>query len=196
MTAPVTAVRLRLPSGWLELDPREPDLVTELHRAIRRLWGENVDDARALSLLGPLALRLRTLANTADVLLVGLYADVVPAPPGDLPLIITAHAMLALSPELDELASVRKEIEAGARNDDLELDVVDLPAGRAVRVSGDITISDPAWDGEVPARLRRYFVPVPGQSRIALLSFLTPNLELRDAFDEVFDAIAESLGFD
>jgi hypothetical protein len=73
---------------------------------------------------------------------------------------------------------------------------VDLPAGEAVLVSGTTEVDDPDWTGAQPAHLRRYFVPVPGMSRVAALSFLTPNVDLAEQFDEVFDAIAQTLAFE
>lgn len=194
-TAPSSVV-LRLPEGWLELDPREPDLLAELRRAVGQHWGQELDDERLLSLLAPLAIELRRLAESAEMVLVGLYTRVVPVDGEDLPLVLTAHAVLALAPAPGDLDEVRRVLEVDADTHGLEVRPVELPAGHGVLVAGTTQIRHPAWDSPAPARLRRYFVPVPGTQRLATLSFLTPNVDLADSFEELFDAVAETLSFE
>ena len=185
------SVGLRLPQDWVELDPRADDIVAELRRAVGQRWtGPGpIAEEQLLSLLAPLGLELRRLGAHADIVLVGLYADVVPVAGSDEPLVLTAHAMLSLSPPVGSLDEVRRELGADA-------DTVTLPAGTAVRLSGPATISHPDWDGEVAAYRRWYFVPVPGTDRMATLSFLTPNTTLTAVFGDVFDAVAGTLTFD
>jgi len=99
--------------------------------------------------------------------------------------------VLAVSPQVGGMDEVHAALAASGG----EVQPVDLPAGAGVLSTGETQVSDPAWDATVPARTRRYLVPVPGTDRVAALNFLTPNLDLADQFDEVFAAIAETLEF-
>lgn len=187
MTRPDT-VSLQLPTGWIELDPREPDLVGELRKAID--VPDDADDA-AVAVLAPLALELARTAAGADMVLVGFFAQAIEIDGVTEPFVITANVVLAVSPQVGSLDEVRAALEGS----DTTISPIDLPAGAGVLATGSTEIRDPDWEGSVPARTRRYLVPVPGTDRIAALNFLTPNLDLADQFDEVFDAIAATLEF-
>lgn len=183
-----TSVSLQLPAGWVELDPREPDLVAELGRAIG-IPPEARDGA--LALLAPMALALSRSVDASDVVLVGFYAQAIEIDGSAEPFVVTANVMLAVSPQVGGMDEVRAALKTAG--DDIR--PVDLPAGAGVLSTGETQVSDPAWDATVPARTRRYLVPIPGTDRMAALSFLTPNLDLADQFDEVFAAVAETLEF-
>jgi hypothetical protein len=182
---PPSTVSVRLPSAWIELDPRAPDLTAELERALDVRPGA---PEAVSALLAPLALSLRRDAADGDIVLIGFLAQAVEVDAGAPPLVLTANVVLAVSPAVDRSAAV------AALGPDVE--PVDLPAGPAVLATGEVEITDPRWEGSVSARTRRYLVPVPGTDRIAVLAFQTPILDLADQFDDVFAAIAESLAFD
>jgi hypothetical protein len=186
-TAP-SSVSLRLPRGWLELDPRADDIVAELRRTVGDRGRGQLAEDELLSLLAPLGLELRRLGTAAEIVLVGLYTDVVPVDGSDVPLVVTAHAMLAVSPPIASLDALRRELAEGTEN-------VDLAAGPAVRQSGMTSVGHPDWDEAVPAYRRRFFVPLPGTDRLATLTFLTPNTGLAEVFADVFDAVADTLTF-
>lgn len=181
-------VSLSLPTGWIELDPRAPDLIAELRQAV-----DVPSDARdaAVDLLAPLALELARVTAATDVVLAGFYAQAIEIDGSAEPFVITANVVLAVSPQVGGMDEVRAALETSG--DDIR--PVDLPAGAGVLSTGETQVSDPAWDAPVPARTRRYLVPIPGTDRMAALSFLTPNLDLADQFDEVFAAVAETLEF-
>lgn len=187
MSSPVT-VSLHLPTGWTELDPRAPDLVAELQRAVEVPVGAR--DA-AVDLLAPLALELARTAAAADIVLVGFFAQAIEIDGSAEPFVVTANVVLSVSPQVGGMDEVHAALTASGG----EVRPVDLPAGAGVLSTGESQISDPAWDATVPARTRRYLVPVPGTDRMAALNFLTPNLDLADQFDEVFAAIAKTLEF-
>lgn len=184
-----TAVALRLPPGWIELDPRAPDLVAELERAIGVPEEARPD---AVRLLAPLALELSRSAADGNVVLVGLFAQAIPVDGSEDPYVVTAHVLLSVSPPVDGLDEVR----AGPAGRGAEVVPVDLPAGAGVLATAQTEVRDPSWDRPLPAHSRRYVVPVPGTPAVAILSFLTPNLDLTEQFDEVFAAVAETLAFD
>src|SRR3712207_3878263 len=103
--SPPASVSLRLPQDWVELDPRAGDTVAELRRAVRARWAGHqlVTEERMVSVLAPLGLELRRLGEQAYVVVLGMYTDVVPvAGPHD-PLVVTAHAMLSMSPPVGSL---------------------------------------------------------------------------------------------
>ena len=140
---PPSTVSLRLPDEWVEIDPRQPDIVAELTARIP-MAAENRELAAAL--LAPLAVRLGRLAATADVVLAGFYSDVVELDDGSPPLILTAQVLLAMSPPVGG-ADVLSELLGG---DGVEVMPVDLPAGEAVLVSGTTEVDDPDWTGHSP----------------------------------------------
>ncbi|MDN5860573.1 MAG: hypothetical protein L0H84_18370 [Pseudonocardia sp.] len=186
MTAPST-VTLTLPREWVEVDPREPDVLGALTRQLDVPPGTG-DAVEAL--LAPLCIRLARMSAAADLVLAGFYSEVVEIPEGD-PFVMTAQVTLALSPPVGNLDRL-PEVVGG---DGIEVRPVDLPAGRGVLAAGSTEVDDESWDAPQPAYLRRYFVPVAGLDRVAALSFLTPNVALVEEFTEVFDAIAETLAF-
>jgi hypothetical protein len=182
-------VTITLPEEWVEIDPRVGDVAAELAAEIPLAAEENRE--LLVALLAPLAVRLGRLSAVADVVLAGFYTGLVEVEGEETPFVMSAQVTLALSPPIGG-ADVLQELLGG---DGVEVMPVDLPAGEAVLVSGATEVDDPAWDEPQPAHLRRYFVPVAGMSRMAALSFMTPNLDLVDQFDEVFDAIARTLRF-
>jgi hypothetical protein len=72
-----------------------------------------------------------------------------------------------------------------------DVSVVDLPSGRAVRVRArpEVVV------GNRVARAAnvQYFLRVPDQEAILVVTFSTPTIELAEAFGELFEAIAASV---
>ena len=193
MTTPMITVEVRLPRGWIEIDPRVSDLDGDLRRAIRDEWGADLNgDAGpyVAQLLGPAVVELRRLAAAGDVVLVGLFCRVVPVEGVDIPLVFTANVVLAISAPGIGLRLLDDALPDGWRSRP-----VDLPAGPAVLITGDARVEGSDGAGAVPARVRRYVIAVPGTDRLVTLAFLTPNLDLGDAFVDVFDAVAASMTF-
>lgn len=181
-------VHLQLPDGWIEFDPRAPDPLAAV-LAAAALPPDAVPTAAAL--LTPLVSRLSRLSAAADIVLAGCFAQQVPVPGRERPLLVSAQLLLSMSPPIGDATQLR-ELLGG---DDVEVAPIELPAGPGVVVSGLTEVDDPVWDRPQPVRLRRYFVPVAGLSRVAALAFTTPNVDLSDEFDELFDAIAGTLSF-
>jgi hypothetical protein len=196
-TTPVpTSVTLRLPEGWWELDPRAEDIVAELSRAIGAEKVAAVPQETLMELLIPLGIELRRLSDQVDPVLVGLYTHAIQVAGMDKPLVVTAQVLLALSRFPSDLDTVRMGLsEQRAGQPAMRLTPVTLPAGEAVQEVGPVKVRHPDWEAPVTAHQRRYFLPVAGSGRVAVLTFLTPNLDLVEAFDGVFEAIAETLSF-
>jgi hypothetical protein len=92
------------------------------------------------------------------------------------------------------LAEGFRERYAGPETD---VAVVDLPPGPATRVRRRLRAEVPVGSGgpAVGADVEQvqYFVPLPGVTHLALLSFSTPNLGLAEPFGELFEAMARTL---
>lgn len=95
-----------------------------------------------------------------------------------------------------EIRSLQSALAVAREGDvgDREVSVVGLPAGPAVRVR--VRAEDE------PSRRRSllidgvsYWVPVPGEPDMLLLSFSTPVLVLADALAEIADEVAQTLRF-
>ena len=189
MTSTVT---VNLPDGWLEIDPRQPDIAAELRRTVRERLDIEADTERVVQITAPLATELRRLTAETDVLIAGFFAELIPA--GQQQLLTTASLILAISPPVQGLAEVRRALAAKSAHR-MRIRTVDLPAGESVVSTATITLTRPEWPDTIPALLTHYFIPVPDSDRIATLCLLTPNVDLTDAFDSVFEAIAESVAF-
>lgn len=190
---------LVLPSDWYELDPRTDDLVTALRGALADVDLGGLDQDTAVGLLAPAALELRRITQLTDMVLFGGYATAVPVDGAEWPYVVSASVTVMLSPPTggEQGLDVVREVLGRQAQEDQHADVrvVTLPAGPAVVASGRTLLSDESWDEPVEACTRRYFIPVPGSDRLAVLAFLTPNVVLIEHFEQVFDAIAESVAF-
>jgi hypothetical protein len=86
---------------------------------------------------------------------------------------------------------------AGPSGVDSRPEVVELAVGPAVRLSriGD---SGPIGGsgGGVPSVQVQYFLPVPDSEQVLILTFGTPNRNLRPEFEELFGQIAGSLSWE
>lgn len=194
LEAPTQQIRVRLPKNWLEIDPRAQDLRAELARTTREHYGDDVDEDLITRLAGPLAIELRRLTASTDLILAGFFAEIVDTGSPQ-PMLITANVAIALSPPVGDLQQVRRQIERDARDADVEITTRELPAGLAVSTAGHLEVANPGWSDTVPAFTRRFYLPVPGLGRVAALTFVTPNLDLVEQFDEVFAAIAGTVSF-
>lgn len=191
MTSAVTrSVSIRMPRGWLEIDPRNPDVTAELTRTAREQWGDGVDAERIARDVTPVASGLRALADEAGLVLAGFYAEFLGE--GDAPSLLTANATLAISPPVST-TDLRHDLYARSA-EKISIRTIDLPAGEGVLATCEVDLRRNGWTGG--GLLHRYFVPVPDSSRFAVLSLFTPNRDLADLFADVFGAIAESLRFD
>ncbi|MGH7747784.1 MAG: hypothetical protein ACREQ5_23945, partial [Candidatus Dormibacteria bacterium] len=76
-----------------------------------------------------------------------------------------------------------------------DVQVVELPAGRAVRVSRMRSTDIPGTDGSLLTSEVQYLLPVPASTAMAVLTFSTPTIALADRFAELFDLMAERFEF-
>jgi hypothetical protein len=95
--------------------------------------------------------------------------------------------------EIDTLAEglrLPRPGDAGGR----EVDLVDLPAGRAVRARF-LAETEPAPETNRVLLMDcvQHWIPVPGEPAVMVLSCSTPHIAVGDALAEVFDGIAQTV---
>lgn len=100
-------------------------------------------------------------------------------------------------PDLEELAAGLATDGADRALESCE--VVELPAGRAVRRASLLNAASESVAGEtveVPATfVMEFFVPTPVPDRLLLLTFSTLLVPIREAFEKLFDAVAGTVGW-
>src|SRR4051812_45615650 len=131
-------VRLALPTNWVEIDPREGDVLGEIRRQIDVPEGS---EELVIELLAPVALRLSRLSAQADIVLAGFYSQLIDLEGEADPFVMTAQVSLAMSPPVGGLERLQ-EVLGG---DGVEVRPVDLPAGPAVLVTGRTQVDDEGW---------------------------------------------------
>ncbi|MEN3358606.1 MAG: hypothetical protein V7637_2588 [Mycobacteriales bacterium] len=75
------------------------------------------------------------------------------------------------------------------------VELVDLPAGPAVRVRTSLLAPVPETSRRQRVAITQFVVPVPGSSWLGVLVVSTPNLALADVFARLADDAAQSLRF-
>lgn len=195
---PDIAFRLHVPDDWLTLD---------LDPATSDAWVEGVLDARiaehpqAARHRGHMRRILQGLVEqqrAAGVFLAAVLAA------GERPADLVG-GNLALT--WLELNSPPESIEWLARffaeddpqdgeNPDLRgVEVVDLPAGPAVRVHTTLLAPIPESTRTQRVAVSQLVLPVPGTAWLATVTVSTPNLALAETFAQLADDIAQSISF-
>jgi hypothetical protein len=191
-TVMATGYKLVVPDDWfsINLEPGQAerdaarlvsrqfagiDNAPHLKAQARRELTERADAARKA---GGVEMFLSLMQIMGIPIAASLTTYLVPSPPG------------AVSP--DDLAPLL------ARDGD-QVTVVDLPAGRAVRIVRD-SDAPPEWSGgDVPAqalvsREVQVFVPVPGDGGVwLLLAFSAPLAPLAPVMTNLFDGVSRTL---
>ena len=191
MTASATSgriaagVRLQLPKAWLEVDPRATDLDAEIVRALTAHGVDTTDEAALLQTVAPLSVELRRLSAHVDVLLAGFFTEFVDGCSEGVQ-VFTANVIVALSHHAD--GNVRGEIEREARAAGTEIGMHKLSGGPALTTWGRVHLPHTGTE----AFTRRFHIPVPGLDRIAVLAFVTPNVDFAAEFDWLFTTIADT----
>ncbi len=182
------------PPGWFQIDlnPRTS------RQSIRRLVAERTrtdkDSAGARRELTRLLEDAVAAAGSQGAVFSALYADIVDRTPIGASVIAAAVvAEGSLTPggkfDLDRLQELAGE--AGRQTTVRDTEIVELPAGRAVRVHKETALTAagrPAYTDVV-----QYFLPMPGRFAVLIVTFSTPTLPLAEAFGELFDTMAASI---
>lgn len=110
----------------------------------------------------------------------------------------TATAPNGLGPISDpgDVAGYLRSDDEGIGGQQGEVRVVDIPAGRAVRLQGIQEGDVSGLASGVVTLVVQYFIPVPGTPSLAVLTFATPTLALAEPFIGLFDAMAENFSYE
>ncbi|MGP3972154.1 hypothetical protein [Streptomyces sp. 6N223] len=184
------------PLEWYRIPLASPDARERSVRALVDRTLPNRDEfATKRHELKQLIDNLTWEAASKDGLEMYLSTQTVLGVPISASLVVTAE-----SPDEDSgIGVIPVRLMAEAQQDkypQAEVEVVDLPAGRAVRVRRQERPQDASDLGLPEGRtstLLTYFVQIPESPTHLVLSFNTPLTELADALVELFDAVAHSL---
>ena len=185
-----TGVWLQLPDSWLEVDPRVTDLEEEVLRTLNEHHADTRDEAAVKRFVAPLSTELRRLSAHVDVVLAGFFTEYVDSGSDGLQ-VFTANVTIALSPHIGDGAGVRGEIEREAGAAGTGICVHELTGGPALTTWGRVHLPHTGTE----AFTRRFHIPVPGLDRIAVLAFVTPNVDFAAEFDRLFVMIADTFRF-
>jgi hypothetical protein len=195
---PDTGFRLHVPDDWLtlDLDPATSDAFVE--RVLDERVAEYPQAARHRGHMRRILQGLIAQQRDAGVFLAAVLAA------GERPAeLIGANLSLSWA-KLDSppgdigwLARFFAEDEPqdGEDPDQREVDVVDLPAGPAVRVRTSLLAPIPETTRTQRVAVNQLVVPVRDTAWLALLVLSTPNLELAETFALLADEVAQSLAF-
>ncbi|MGH3249825.1 MAG: hypothetical protein ACRDOI_26995, partial [Trebonia sp.] len=104
---------------------------------------------------------------------------------------LPASLAIFLVPPDDTRAVAADRLAQALDGEDRQITLIDLPAGRAVRVLRSSGSAD-----EPESTIQEVFVPVPGGGWWLLLTFATPLGPLVPAMTKLFDAICTTLRWD
>jgi len=191
-----TGLTFDVPEAWYRWDP--DDTVTASSKELDRRIEERPALATARQTL--LRLLIDFWDDAADQNAVAAAALVEPAPDAALVASLVVVEAEREHPGDDdaEIASLEGLLQGPSPYDirPRTLEVVTLPAGRAVRLRR-LSRTDGAEPGgsEVAVEMVQHWLPVPGEGTIVILAGSTPCLHVADELGEAFDAIARSVGF-
>ncbi|MFI7020737.1 hypothetical protein [Streptomyces sp. NPDC050164] len=194
--APPADYRLLLPEGWFRV-LIDPELRQRSVDALINRQFEGVDNAPHLKR----QLRESLLAQAAAAFRDGgieLYLSLQKADAFTIP----ASLLVTLLPPPGGDQSTVQDISARlSANEELEVSVVELSSGPAVRTRRSTGQPDrpapPGMPGNpdktLPSVTLDYQLPIPGAGACLLLTFSTPLVQIGDAMVQLFDAVAASL---
>jgi hypothetical protein len=190
-------VRIDLPPAWFWWDRDDPEGSTV--RDLDARIGQRPELAPARDTMLQVLLKFWSEANDQGAVAAGGLAE--PAPDVALIASIVVVAVERMHPEDDEaeLAAVVELLEPASRFDIRRrtVAVVDLPAGRSVRLAR-LARTDCAGPGqsEVAVDMVQHWLPVAGQPTLLVLAGSTPCLHAADELEATFDSIARSVVFE
>jgi hypothetical protein len=191
---------LRIPESWFEFDVWRATRTGDLTRMVDARLAEVPEwrGHRAAILRG-----LRQIAEEADrrgAVYCAAAADRVDDDGTMLATLMVFTTEGMPDPGLNTVEAIAAQITATARTDDgtdwREVRVVDLPAGRAVRVRGVTGLGEAADVEHLRLVTMQTLIPVPGGDGVLDVVLTSPQVELTDGLLNLFDAISATLTWD
>lgn len=190
--------RFSLPGTWEALDLDKRTDQASIAALLARRLDSRVPQADRRRLLTALHRGLRAAAG-AGATQAALFAEAVGEE------VVGASLFVSVVSSFDVLTDdgvdlgaivhgLEPALEPASHGGPPEIEVIDLPAGPAVRAR--FHTSAEAMGRSLVCRDVQYHVPTPDQATILIFQFSTPTLPLDAAFCDLFAAIVESLEWD
>lgn len=193
-------LRIATPASWLplDLDPRTREA------SIARLVAERAEASPETAHLGPELARMLEAATAEAQQRGGVFAAVYSTESEGRPVgasvvvsLVSAERKLEPPPVGDPRRVLAEGLRERYAGPDADTTVVELPCGPATRVRRRLRMEVPVGAGAPVAGADveqvQFFVPLPGATHIALLTFSTPNVGLAEPFGQLFEAMAGTL---
>jgi hypothetical protein len=195
---PDIGFRLHVPDGWLTLDLDPATSPGWVERVLDDRIAEHPEAARHRGHMRRILQAVLDQQRAAGVFLAAVLATGTgPAGLVGANLSLSWARLSAPPRDIQWLARFLAE-DQPADGEDRQartVEVVDLPAGPAVRVGTSILTPVPESTRRQRVAVRQLVVAVPDTPWLAVLVVSTPNLELAPAFAELADEVAQSLTF-
>lgn len=190
---------LRVPEEWFQFDVWRATRTSDLARLVDR----RVQEAPELRPhRGPVLRALRQLADEAErsgALYCAAATDATRPDDALLASLLVLSTGGLPSPALNTVdavaAQIRSQPATGPDSDWREVHVVELPAGRAVRVRS-LTTDDGTRDSSPPGVTMQTLIPVPGSDDILNVVLTSPHGELAPQLLDLFEAISGTLAWE
>lgn len=189
---------LRLPQTWFDFDVWRATRTGEITRMVDRRIAElpELRPHRSAILRG-----LRQLAAEAERR-GAVYGAASADRAGDDALLASLMVFTTRGmpePALNTVEAIAAQITAvprsGRRLDWRDVTLVEMAAGRAVRVRA-VTTTSADGTAALPAVSMQTLIPVPGSERILDVALTSPQLSLAEALLDLFDAISSTLAWE
>lgn len=194
---PPLRIAMATPTNWFNLD-LSANAMTSARKLVESLVAgqPNTDQKLKLQMIGTLQSQVRKARSQGGVLAafwsLGLGGHAIGAS------VIAAVAPLGPDVPLTDDGGVDLTVAVAAVSSKqapggvlVGTSTVDLPVGPAIRVHKRQVAE--AMGSKHDTEVVQYFLQVPGERRLVVLTFSTPTLELAEALFELFDAMAASL---
>jgi hypothetical protein len=198
LSSPPTAFGLRLPDSWYELDIWRATRTGDLAR-----WVDSriAAEPALKPWRGPLLSLLRDVAGRAQRE-GALYCAALTEPVEDAGTIAASVMVFqtdgAADPDGNAVEAIASRITATAPADDSEVwrtvSVVDLPAGRAVRVRG-VETADLSGGASAECVVVQTLFPVPDGGGVLAVVCTSPQTGLAEPLLDLFEAISDTLSW-
>jgi hypothetical protein len=195
---PEVGFRVHVPDDWLTLD-LDPDRAAEwVERVLDERIAEHPEAARHRGHMRRILQSLIDQQRAAGVFVSAILAA--GSRPADM---IGANLSLSwtrLTSPPDDIGWLARhfaddELLDGELPELRTVEVVDLPAGPAVRVRTSLLAAVPESSRRQRVAVNQIIVPVPGAPWLGVLVVSTPNLSLAEVFARLADDVASSLRF-
>ncbi len=197
-TVQTSGFTVRVPPAWIEFDVWRATRTGDLARLVDARIAEAPDLAPRRGALLKLLREVATDAERQGALFCAVMADDLGSDA-----VLTATLLVfqtdgALDPADNSVEAIAGQVVAVAPSPGSpayrRVEVVELPAGRAVRVAG-IEAAHIAGRGAVDCVMSQTLIPIPGDRGVLNVVLTSPQIALADPMLELFEAISATLAW-